>query len=623
MNKVGKGILIGSIVFFVAMFFLIFLIGGDAVNYEITDYVANVEISEDGDAYVKEYMVIDGSLNGFANQFYTVNPKLEGEESIYNPRDINSFVVGTFEGKVTEGLEDIEYLERVPYAESGDDGVYTIAEEPTNYEVKIYHPSDKETFTIYMEYKLDDVVVVHNDVAEFYYNFFSQGFNDDIDNVEINISLPNSSQEFRYFGHGGLQGTITGRDQQFVKASMTDYMAHSDLDIRVVFDPNIIRDKSSLVNTNKNYLDNILEIEEERALEANQIREELKRNDHLFRILDTIYLIGLIGVFAYIYFKYDREYQSSFNSKYNREFIDDYDVEIVDYLMNEKLSPNALSASIMNLIYKKKITVEKIEEKKYVFKLNNRDNLSDSETILIDFLFKDVGKDDSFTMEDLKKYAEGTKTYSSFNSNYIKWQNSVYARGAKEGFFEQHYGAKVFGVIYGVIGIFLFINSINHIYSTSIFGLLIIPVIILIIYSLVFNKRTKKGNEHYKRWVAFKNFLNDFGNFEVKDLPEIALWERYLVYAVVFGLADKVNKVMNVKIQEFQEAGLDIGDMIFMNYYLNINPIVTRSVTNSINAATRTAAAQAAANSSSSGGFGGGFSSGGGFGGGGRGGGGF
>ncbi len=132
-------------------------------------------------------------------------------------------------------------------------------------------------------------------------------------------------------------------------------------------------------------------------------------------------------------------------------------------------------------------------------------------------------------------------------------------------------------------------------------------------------KKTIKGSEHYSRWKAFKNFLNDFGSFELKELPEIILWERYLVYATIFGLADKVEKSMNVYISE-----LDLSQMNYdytpVFFYINISPMINASVNNAINSAYNRQAANYAnthSSSSSGGGFGGGFSSGGGFGGGG------
>ena len=66
----------------------------------------------------------------------------------------------------------------------------------------------------------------------------------------------------------------------------------------------------------------------------------------------AFYILLVLG-FVYVYLKYDKELKSDFNHKYNRDFIDDYNVEVVDYLMNHNVTENALSASVMNLIYKK------------------------------------------------------------------------------------------------------------------------------------------------------------------------------------------------------------------------------------------------------------------------------
>lgn len=37
-------------------------------------------------------------------------------------------------------------------------------------------------------------------------------------------------------------------------------------------------------------------------------------------------------------------------------------------------------------------------------------------------------------------------------------------------------------------------------------------------------RRTKKGMLEYSKWLAHKRFLNDFSNFNQKELPEIILW---------------------------------------------------------------------------------------------------
>lgn len=149
-----------------------------------------------------------------------------------------------------------------------------------------------------------------------------------------------------------------------------------------------------------------------------------------------------------------------------------------------------------------------------------------------------------------------------------------------------------------------------------------IIAVILIVYVVTSSKRTKEGNELYLKWNALKRFLKDFGNFEEKELPEIALWEKYLVYAHVFGIAEELRRQMEIKIPNIENYsnGLSTYD------YIRLNNAINRSVTANVNAAitsanSKIAESNASSGSGSGGGFsggssGGGFSSGGGSGGG-------
>lgn len=247
-----------------------------------------------------------------------------------------------------------------------------------------------------------------------------------------------------------------------------------------------------------------------------------------------------------------------------------------------------------------------------------------TENALVDFLFITVGNNNTFTTTALKKYASNTKTCQTFMNTYTKWKSMVIKDGEKQEFFEKKSKYIVIPFIFLVYSIILtfFIANNNIEFIPGIITVLV--AIIFMIYVMTFSKKTKKGIEHFAKWQAFKRFLNDFGNFSIKELPEIVLWERYLVYATVFGLAQKVEKVMNVKITEFSNVS-DI-DYFTLNYITNIHiaNLITSSMHSAINTSQMTINRMNAGSSmSSGGGFGGGFSSGGGFGGGGRSGGGF
>ena len=299
-------------------------------------------------------------------------------------------------------------------------------------------------------------------------------------------------------------------------------------------------------------------------------------------------------------------------------------MEVVDYLMNNTITPNAMSASIMNLIYKKNIKAEKIEGEKnsYKFTLLNRDNLNETENCLVDFLFDKVGFKNEFTTKDLKKYASSTKTCDKFMSSYTKWKNKVLEDGKNQGFYDNLSGKFVYGFIMLLVAFMIyFMGAVVFNVEFLLIHTLIFASIIFIIYIGLIRRKSEKGIEDYTKWNAFKKFLNDFGTFDTKELPEIILWERYLVYATVFGLADKVEKAMNVKIKE-----INVDDMYSGGTYIFINNYdLTSSINHSINQAyqgaqTTITRESVSASGGSFGGHGGGFSSGGGFGGGGGGG---
>ena len=422
------------------------------------------------------------------------------------------------------------------------------------------------------------------------------------------------------FSHGQLNGYNKIVNNKMVSATYNNLKSGNAVDVRVVFDKNLITNgkKKSGVNG----LDNILKVEKIRADKANEERESARTLMKIYYSVTIFELIVLVLLWVISYLKYDKEYMETFTGRYNREFIDDYNVEVIDYLMKKSITPNALSAAIMDLVYKKYVTVEKIKDGKkddYLFTRTDKECTDTTEEYLLDFLFNDVGNDKTFTTSNLKSYAKSTKTYDKFTTKYTTWKNKVVSDSKKQDFYEKTGGKKaLFGVIvlFMVLINFLIVVIINTgVSNLPLSIILYVLSFIYILYLIVSKKRTKKGNDHYLRWRAFKNFLSDFGKFDIKDLPEIALWERYLVYAVIFGIADKVQKEMNVKIKEMPEME-GTPYYSFHNYYIYND--LCRTVSNTVNRAVTDALSTASSQNSSSGGFGGGSSfGGGGFGGGG------
>lgn len=128
------------------------------------------------------------------------------------------------------------------------------------------------------------------------------------------------------------------------------------------------------------------------------------------------------------------------------------------------------------------------------------------------------------------------------------------------------------------------------------------------------NRFTERGQENARKLVGLKKFLGDFTLIDERSTGEVVLWKDYLVFAALFGIADKVaRELREINPEAFEQINRNDSDTIFKTIYLS--RIMADSITN-VAAVNRAAGA-------SRGGFGGhsSFGGGGGFHGGGFGGG--
>ncbi len=598
-----------------------------AADYDIKHFYIDASIQENGDMNVEELIVLKGTFNGYERDILYQSDYDDYNAS--NIENLNIYAKHVSNVSFDTFAEGFDLFDKVSYANNRDMSKYILTDLDQGIRVRMYYSTESESTAFLIKYTLKDVGIAHNDVIEYYWNFLGTGFEDDIKDLQIRVNYPTKmkKEDFSWWFHGPLTGSSdivdVSNNYTSVLAKVKELDAGTAVDFRTLlpkdgFDGSLF----SKIN-NDDVKDSIIESEDAIVAKDNALRKKYRAYFYTIEGLSIGYYVLLIGLWIYVYKKYDKERKPKFVGEYNREFIDDYNVEVIDYLMNSTITPNAMSASLMNLIYKKNVSVEKLPEQKnnYKFTLINRDNLNDTENCLVDFLFTTVGSNNEFTTKELKSYASSTKTCNTFMNTYTKWKNKVIEDGKKQGFFDKLSGRYGYGFFVLFLAFAIYFMSVIFNVRLFLVNTLIFTAIIFIVYIGTIQRKSEKGIEHYTRWKAFKKFLNDFGTFDTKELPEIILWERYLVYATIFGLAKKVQKDMNVKIKE-----LEIGDVYYGNNYIFINDFdMTNIISSTLNEAYHGAQTtinreMASSSSGSFGGHGGGFSSGGGFGGGGGGG---
>ena len=132
---------------------------------------------------------------------------------------------------------------------------------------------------------------------------------------------------------------------------------------------------------------------------------------------------------------------------------------------------------------------------------------------------------------------------------------------------------------------------------------------------MIYKRRSKEECKHLNvmneqilnesmKLYGLKKYLDEFSNMDTKEVMEVRLWDEYLMFAYLFGIADKVAKQLKNMypevIYQMESSNLDYDTIYFIDH-------ISSSSVKSANAA------RMAAESYSSGG--GGFSSGGGGGG--------
>ncbi len=626
---------------FFIMLFLPFTVM--AKDEGISNYFVEANVMSNGDLQVKELFVLEGEFNGYERiiKYRNFNaPKFDSntssfeESDIYNGSNIELIQVKAIE---TNNNIDFDYLYKdgdefveTLSSSSGMYGQYVVTEAFEGVKYKIYNPSTAGKRGFYIEYIIKDLAVVHNDVAEIYWNLFTDEQLENIKNFEMIVNIPNNENEVRVWGHGPLNGETDIVDKNKLLYKVKELPSSTPIDIRFVFDKNVINKSTKL--TNISAIDKILKVENQRADEANIIREQAKKTENKKRRLSIVFdilKIAWIGGLGYIiydaYHKHDKEYQTNFKTKYFRDFPATYGPYCVGYLMNKKIGPKEFSATILDLIERKHIKYKNLKKKEYQLIKNTDeidDPLTESEKAVMKMLFKGIGTNDKVTIRAINNYAKSH--YQTFLNDYEDWKAVAINEAEEENFYEEKANVKIKFSTYSIIGLIITFMTLSYSVVPIISILVIILSVISLIYFVSINKRTKEGQEQYVRWMGLKKFINDFGKFETRDLPQIHLWEKYLVYAVVFGSAKKLAKDMEIKFNEMPNTSYTFGDYMFDVAHIrminNLNYTINQGVSNAVSTALSTKTISES-KTSSGGGFGGGFSGGGGFGGGGGGGG--
>ena len=615
---------------------LIFVSSVSAATYVIDDYTVDAKIMKNGDMHVEEYLKYDfnENMNGlyrnllYKYNFSKQNDGIEATSSRYqasNVLNIKAFVSDQNFGDLKEAT-----LQSESTLSNGMNGYFSITDVVSNgyrKNIKVYSPvlSSHSKYVKY-EYDLEDVAVKYNDAGEIYWNFVGGDWECKIRNLNLNVTFENTEPvegEIFVYPHSYTKVLNYEVDENVIKVNAKNINANTAVDARIIFPTKYLVSATKSVSENYDFT---LLNKVESKMENGRNRYFLSNN--ILIILSIGGILGLIVILVETHKISSKGKKKGSNIEICTEMLDKYSLGQYSTLLNSYggySNSNLLLATILDLSNRKYIIMEPQKKLKneffsgieynYNMKLDPSKDysvLNEYEIGIINYLFNgkvgsitDINSFEKQNFELNERLKEISKSYLN-KERYVKFVQKLDKNAVKEVHEPVHrkaiIGSIIFVLIYLVvllINIFVISPIVNE-FATFVLGASFVLSIIAVSFISAAKSLKEEYVEEYNRLVGLKKYLKEYSVLKERYPIEMELWNKYLVFASLFGIADKVSK-------EFKEELIAKGydeDYIYMNHvYLNISMHST-SITSSISSSTGTSSSGGYSGSGSGGGGG-------------------
>lgn len=472
--------------------------------------------------------------------------------------------------------------------EGGEDGDQT----EIGWNIPATDSADDLSFTIRMTFT--QLAVKHPDVAEFQWEPISTSNTVPIDNLTGTMKFPkgiNAKNSWGWLHYEGPDSTTARGANGQLQFSAKNVQPNMYVDIRTMFDSSAITNPSK---TDPNPVKaNILDMENQKEASWNAKMKSQAQKRLVIWILIIVAVWALIVVSVVFAFKTHHDSQYNGDLDYWRE-PPQMSPAAAAYLLNVMepnilVSQNAMSATMLSLASKKAILLlpgtsssyhsleplvqdsaqassvtsgipQMIKQaqggKKNVttivllpaaFTALKSLKLSSSESAALDLLKALSRKADNHRVFDLEEVKEPLKADRDGARQIQNQMETVDSTCENE--FENLHASKGSALLNRLPVTLLRLAAAASLAYFGYTGQLVLGIAVgaIGIFASVFSARwgsntvlTESGQEQAGKVLGLRNFMLDFSSFKDRGTQDLALWDRYLVYAAAFGISKEV-----------------------------------------------------------------------------------
>ena len=588
----------------------------DGPSYDITNYDMDAYIQEDGTIHIDESITyyFSSSANGLTRDlryFYKTNKdSMEPNSARYQATGIENITVA-----VTNPANITTNFTKASNAEKGDNGVYTVdavnADRTDGYDIMVYSPISSNNFqTVHYSYDITDAVVQYNDMSEIYYNFIGNGIETDVDEFNLDIYLPKSinMDDVKYYPHTyatkleDIQVMLDSASN-CISFNIRNIPSGKPVDARIVF-PNTV-----LMNCTKKYnndydFNSLYKIENSMSLGNTRYFIHITIN-----IILGVLLVTLCTIFLTYGIIKSKKFRTTVkNVNYFRDIPKHLNLLEYQALLPSKatdaLSSNLIIATILDLTNRKILNMEtkKGANKKYEYNVSINKNVDFTklypyEKQILSLIFSDQISTNFNASAYTEKTLELNARFKEISKNRKLVQQISKASSKKlidtKKIYEKVKTSLILNFIILIVTlliVFLFNTlvmnpdkalGIVEFIMSSVFTAFLTFIVVIILDDL-YKIPTDKYAQDQKELLGLWKYLKDYSLIKDRYPIELSIWNEYLVFASLFGIADKVAK-------EFKEELIKAGysdDQIYLTYPVLCMSSYSSSFTTSINSST-------------------------------------
>jgi len=507
-------------------------------------------------------------------------------------------------GKMPSGF----YIDPQPKVEASKNGhkienlTSEVTEETNGYTVKVYNPGrEGDRVEVELTWQLKNLLFLYNDIAELNWQPLTDS-SESIEKFEFHVSGEKGAEKL-FFHTGQLyrEGSI--------EQSGPDYTIHLDnLPSKRGVELHAYWPRTDFASA----MDQGLKgnrLEEFNKIEDSIVREKEQSKQLVTWVFPSILSISLLLSICF-YFIYRRKITPSVKYAKNHRLYEP-PMELEPMVLSEavystsleEVSPlikgagkftfnQLIQATLLDVIDRGNVSIIS-EGDAVILRLVKEDGLAifertclnlafsgKKETTLSD-LFADYKVSDSLyrrakVSDEKRIQAKGRQLKSSFEEALKEMQEGVRNRVTFWGLPDYYrpltgvekalqVGMGLSTILPLFIGFGLFLYSLDvHAFfylPLPVLGFLGLVLAVFYYWKLRLDNRdgvlNEVGAEVYYLWTSFENMLRDIARLDQAELESIVVWNRILVYATLFGYADKVSHLM--KVHHIQVENPDIN----------------------------------------------------------------